>query len=123
MKIIRTLQDIQKLKAEGCMYRQITAYLESYWLALAQRGDFPPKHCAPMIFLESSADAERLECVGVSKHYRDTYPEYVELIDLMNGTRLYNACVLLNNEDAINVFSIQGTLGMETELFLKAECD
>lgn len=123
MQKIQGLQDIQCLRIKGNSYRHIADYLEAYWLALAQEEDFPPKNYVPMVFLDSPADAERLECVGLSKHYRDTYPEYVELVDLMNGTRLYNACVLLNNEDAINVFSIQGTLDMETELFLKAECD
>lgn len=107
MQKIQGLQDIQFLRIKGNSYRHIADYLKAYWLALAQEENFPPKHYIPMVFLDSPADAENLECMGLPKHYRDTYPECVELIDLMDGTRLYNACILLNNEDAVNVLSIQ----------------
>ncbi|MFT9057053.1 MAG: hypothetical protein ABF449_10625 [Ethanoligenens sp.] len=123
MKRIRGSRDIQNLRKWNRTYKQIAAYLEQYWMALERENtDFPPEGYVPIVLLERPQDAEQLGLVGIHAQYRHTFPEYVELIALEDGVQLYNACVLLNNEDTINIFSIKGILDARTERFLEAEC-
>lgn len=132
MIILNTLSDVQKMTDCATMEGCIADYLKNYFIALSMQlcagsppDNFSLEKYGCIVFLQNVDDCKILYVVGLHSEYKKTHPESVERIRLQgdNGEiELFNACVLINNEVCITVFSQKGTLDDETEQFLLKEC-
>lgn len=131
MIILNTLSDVQKLKDSVTIDDCITSYLEKYFITLSKQiytrkppNNFSLEKYGCIVFLQNAVDCKNLSAVGLQNEYKNTYPEYVERVELQGNNRmieLFSACIVINNEVCIMVFSQKGTLDFETEQFLMKE--
>lgn len=133
MIVIRSVTDIQALRHDSSVDTLVAQYIERYFHTLAKTYGYAQsinsfsleENGGCVVFLQTAEDCNRLSDMGLHTDYKGTFPEITALIPLQSKgsmVPLFKSTIAINNEYAVDVFSVKGTLDDETEQFLMDEC-
>ena len=131
MKTVKTLQDRRELKRQDSISKALFDHIEEYFFELVESlsegkdiNEFSLEESGYMVILEKGDDVRNLEEVGLNpkdKGLLGTYPEWVEVKKLSDGSEIYQIGVLYNNDYMQLFYSYRGQFDKEVEEFLADE--
>lgn len=127
MRIIKTMKDIELLKKASTVDKQILQEIEKdfrniyYNLEIGVMLEgFSLVDTGIMVLLESGDNVADLEEIGLNIEDHGllgAIPEFIDEQKLVNCT-LITACILCNNEYALNIFFERGKFGDKVEKWI-----